>query len=111
MDRIERRGMLSVVVALAIAAGCTKPPRPLTIGSKNQTEQLILGEILAQHAEKRLGQPVERRLGLGNTLTCHEALQGGEIDGYPEYTGVALVTIHRVEAPPDAGPSWERAKE
>lgn len=115
MDRSPHRlspvATIVLVAALAVAAGCTKPARPLTVASKNSTEQLILGEIVAQHAEKRLGKTVERRLGLGNTLTCHEALQGGEIDVYPEYTGAALVGIHRVEAPPDPGPTWERAKD
>ena len=67
--------------------------RPIKIGSKNFTEQVILGEIIAQHVEHRLHLPVERRLNLGGTLLAHQALRSGEIDLYPEYTGTALTAI------------------
>jgi len=72
--------------------GCTKE-RPLTVGSKNFTEQVILGEIVAQHLEHRLGRRVDRQLNLGGTLLVHQALVNGEIDLYPEYTGTALATV------------------
>ena len=64
----------------------------VVIGSKNFTEQNILGEILAQELEAR-GIPVDRRYHLGGTFVCHRALVGGEIDVYPEYTGTALTAI------------------
>jgi glycine betaine/choline ABC-type transport system substrate-binding protein len=54
---------------------------------------VVLGEIIAQHLERRLHQTVERRLNLGGTLLAHEALRGREIDLYPEYTGTALVAV------------------
>jgi osmoprotectant transport system substrate-binding protein len=63
------------------------------VGSKNFTEQVVLGEMLAQQIERRLGVPVERKLDLGGTLVAHEALIKGEIDLYPEYTGTALTAI------------------
>jgi glycine betaine/choline ABC-type transport system substrate-binding protein len=72
--------------------GCTKE-RPLTVGSKNFTEQVILGEIVAQHLEHRLGRHVDRQLNLGGTLLVHQALVNGDIDIYPEYTGTALATV------------------
>ena len=63
------------------------------VGSKNFTEQVLLGEILAQQIERRLGVPVERKLNLGGTLLAHEALVKGDIDLYPEYTGTALAAV------------------
>jgi glycine betaine/choline ABC-type transport system substrate-binding protein len=63
------------------------------VGSKNFTEQVVLGEIIAQHLEHRLHQKVERKLNLGGTLLAHQALLAGEIDLYPEYSGTALVAV------------------
>lgn len=69
------------------------PRPPLRIGTKNFTEQLILGELLAQRIESAAGARVERRFNLGGTVLCHRALVRGEIDLYPEYTGTALTAI------------------
>jgi glycine betaine/choline ABC-type transport system substrate-binding protein len=65
------------------------------VGSKNFTEQLILGEIVAQTIERETGLTVRRRLNLGGTLICDRALLGGDIDVYVEYTGTALTAIFR----------------
>jgi osmoprotectant transport system permease protein len=67
----------------------------IVVGSKNFTEQIILGEIVAQTIERETGLPVERRLNLGGTLICDRALAGGDIDVYVEYTGTALTAIFR----------------
>ena len=64
----------------------------IKIGSKNFTEQFILGEIYAQALEGA-GYPVDRKLNLGGTLVAYEALKSGDIDLYPEYTGTALMDI------------------
>src|SRR4029077_19123003 len=61
----------------------------VVVGSKNFTEQVILGEILAGALEDR-GFLVDRRLNLGGTKLCHEAVRSGQIDVYIEYTGTAL---------------------
>jgi glycine betaine/choline ABC-type transport system substrate-binding protein len=63
------------------------------VGSKNFTEQVILGEIVAQTIERETGMRVERRLNLGGTLICDRALLSGDIDVYVEYTGTALTAI------------------
>lgn len=68
----------------------------ITIGSKDFTEQLILGEMYAQLLEDR-GCDVERELNLGGTAVAHEALVEGEIDMYPEYTGTGLLAILGME--------------
>lgn len=64
----------------------------IAVGSKDFSEQVILGEILAQTIEAETGMNVERRFDLGGNL-AHEALVAGEIDVYPEYTGTALLAI------------------
>ena len=82
--------------------GCTRE-RPITVGSKNFTEQVILGEIVAQHLEHRLARKVDRKLNLGGTLLAHQALVNGEIDLYPEYTGTALTAV--LKMPPSGDPA------
>jgi len=72
--------------------GCSRS-RPLVVGSKNFTEQIVLGEIVAQQIERRLPEKVERKLDLGGTLLAQQALEQGEIDLYPEYTGTALTAV------------------
>jgi osmoprotectant transport system substrate-binding protein len=64
----------------------------ITIGSKNFTEQYILGELYAQALEAN-GFNVEKKLDLGSEQIADKALQNGQIDMYPEYTGTALVSI------------------
>jgi len=89
--------MAAVGAAIWIAAAWRGSPATIRIGSKNFTEQILLGELLAQTLESR-GIPVERRLNLGGTFICDRAIRGGDIDAYVEYTGTALTAIFR-EAP------------
>jgi osmoprotectant transport system substrate-binding protein len=89
LDRKAFVACLSVVLA---ASGCSSAHR-LTVGSKNFTEQVILGEIIAQHLENRLHRPVDRKLDLGGTLLAHQALVSCQIDMYPEYTGTAFTNV------------------
>ena len=93
-----------VIVGLWVAGivGCTRE-HPITVGSKNFTEQVVLGEIIAQHLEHRLGHRVKHQLNLGGTMLAHQALVRGEIDLYPEYTGTALTTI--LKLPPAGDPA------
>lgn len=65
----------------------------IVIGSKNFTEQLILGEIIAQQIENKTHLPVERRFYLAGTFICQQAILAGRIDIYPEYTGTALTAV------------------
>ena len=79
---------------VALLSSCG-PPREnrIVIGSKNFTEQLVLAEIIAQQLENTTHLPVERRFYLAGTYICHQAILGGRIDIYPEYTGTALTAI------------------
>jgi glycine betaine/choline ABC-type transport system substrate-binding protein len=87
------------VVAAALPA--MRPP-VIRVGSKNFTEQIILGEILAQAIEQAAGLPVERRLNLGGTFICDRAIRAGEIDLYVEYSGTAHTAVLKQE--PDTDP-------
>jgi len=100
--RAPRLRSLTASLALALLAAPGASCRSaggsgggIVIGSKNFTEQVILGEILAALIETRAGIPVTRRLNLGGTFICHQALKAGEIDLYVEYTGTALTAILR----------------
>ena len=75
------------------AASSKIQTKSIRIASKNFTEQLILGEIMAQLIESRTGLIVERLFNLGGTMICHGALVNGEIDLYAEYTGTGLTVI------------------
>jgi osmoprotectant transport system substrate-binding protein len=76
-----------------LLAGCRPRGGETTIGSKNFTEQLILGELLAQYLEPVARNGVERRFYLAGSYICHQALLAGRIDMYVEYTGTALAAI------------------
>lgn len=90
---MDRTKIIAALIALAALCGCKQSAHVITVGSKNFTEQVVLGEIVAQHLENRLHLKVNRSLNLGGTLLAHQALTSGEIDLYPEYTGTALTTV------------------
>lgn len=94
----------------ATGTGGTGDGGPVKIGSKNFTEQLILGEMYAQLLEDA-GIEVERTLNLGGTVVAHEALVAGEIDMYPEYTGTGLLTILEMETMSDPDEVYEVVSE
>ena len=85
-----RRGWLLLLLGLAACREASD--RSVRVGSKNFSEQVILGEIAAQGLESR-GVRVDRRLNLGGTFICHQAVKAGELDLYPEYTGTAFTAI------------------
>ena len=64
----------------------------IVVGSKNFTESVILGELIAQRLESA-GCRVERKLDLGGTLVCDKAITSGALDVYPEYSGTAQAAI------------------
>lgn len=94
-----RTALLGLIVLLS---ACTSSKPTIVVGSKNFTEQVILGEIIAGQIERRLHVEVDRKLNLGGTLLAHEALTGGSIDLYPEYTGTALTEVLRRPIEKDA---------
>ena len=96
--------LLLFFAALAATTGCrTQRGDTIVVGSKNFTEQIVLAELFAQQIEAHSALHVERRVNLGGTLLCHDALVAGKIDLYPEYTGTALMAV--LKEPPQNDPS------
>jgi len=99
--RRSRRAALMMTASIAglLLAGSAAMTAPssgvIVVGSKNFTEQLILGEIVAQTIERETGLSVRRQLNLGGTMICDRALRAGDVDVYVEYTGTALTAIFR----------------
>jgi glycine betaine/choline ABC-type transport system substrate-binding protein len=81
-----------LVAALLLLVACKGEQRPIVVGSKNFTESVILGELLAQKLESA-GCKVDRRLNMGGTFVCDSAIRSGAIDAYVEYSGTALTAI------------------
>jgi osmoprotectant transport system substrate-binding protein len=92
-------GLVAVLVLLLVGCGLPRSSR-VVIGAKNFTEQVVLGEMLAQEIEAVTGERVERRFYLAGSYLCQQALVGGRIDGYVEYTGTALTAILKEPLPP-----------
>jgi osmoprotectant transport system substrate-binding protein len=88
------RNLLFTLALAVLLAGC-RPSHGnrIVIGSKNFTEQMILGEIIAQQLENHAHVAVQRRFYLAGTYICQQAILAGRIDIYPEYTGTALTAI------------------
>jgi len=99
----QRYWLWLLLSALAFFSACS-PPRPdhPVIGAKNFTEQVILGELLAQEIEAKSNLKVERRFYLAGSYICQQALVSGRIDAYVEYTGTALTAI--LKQPVDRNP-------
>jgi osmoprotectant transport system substrate-binding protein len=96
--------LLPLSVVLIFLTACA-PPRSshIVIGAKDFTEQVILGELLAQEIEASGGGPVERRFWLAGSYLCQQALISNRIDAYVEYTGTALTAI--LKQPLDRNPA------
>jgi len=93
---------LAVLLCAGFLASCGGSKKPLIVGSKDETEQTLLGEIVAQHLEHRLDRKVQRRTGLGGTAVLYQAILSGEVGIYPEYTG--LIESEILKEPADADP-------
>jgi osmoprotectant transport system substrate-binding protein len=94
---------IAALLCLAVSFNACGPSREnrIVVGSKNFTEQLILGELIAQQIEAKTQLPVERRFYLAGTYICQQAILAGRIDVYPEYTGTALTAV--LKQKPESG--------
>lgn len=100
--RRRSKGGVAIVAALSlvVVAGAwfttgSASRAEVVVGSKNFTEQVVLGELVAQTIERATSLKVERRLNLGGTAIAHEALLSAGIDVYVEYTGTSLTAIFK----------------
>src|ERR1700716_379818 len=102
MRRMRSCTQAFCVGVLLLSVLACAPPRSsrITIGAKNFTEQVVLGELLSQEIEAVTDEPVARRFYLAGSYLCQQALVSGRIDGYVEYTGTALTAILKQPLPP-----------
>ncbi len=105
--------LIALAACVAILVTSCSPPRQNTIvvGSKNFSEQSLLGEIVAQHLEFRLHRPVERRFYLAGTYICQQSLLAGRIDTYVEYTGTALTAVLKDPISTDSSGVYARVRD
>ena len=107
-----RRRIATFAVLVALLLPSCAPPRAnrIVIGSKNFTESLMLGELLAQMVEAHTPLKVDRRFYLAGTYICQQAMLAGRIDIYPEYTGTALTAILKQKVAGDRTGVYQRVK-
>jgi osmoprotectant transport system substrate-binding protein len=100
--RLSERLLSAGIFCLLLTCVACAPPRSsrITIGAKNFTEQVVLGELLSQEIEAVTGEQVARRFYLAGSYLCQQAMVSGRIDGYVEYTGTALTAILKQPLPP-----------
>jgi len=104
--RYNPTAILAIVLLLGLLfSGCTKGDN-ITIGSKDFGENIVLGEMLAQLVEAHTDLKVERKLNLGGTFVNFNAIKGGQIDIYPEYTGTALTAHLKMDVINDPDESY-----
>src|SRR5213080_79020 len=110
MTRIEKilRAIACLVLTLSLPA-CSHHDR-IVVGCKNFTEQIILGELIAQQIENKTHLHVERRFYLGGTYIAHQSILAGRIDVYPEYTGTALTAVLKQQPTSDPKAVYDRVK-
>jgi osmoprotectant transport system substrate-binding protein len=101
---------LCLLCLILLLAACNIERHDIVIGSKNFSEQALLAEILAQHLENKLHQPVIRRFYLAGSYICQQALLAGRIDAYVEYTGTALTAILHDPIQSDPSAVFQRVK-
>jgi osmoprotectant transport system substrate-binding protein len=120
------RRWIVIAMSLTVLAACGEDTPPaadedgalpgegkptVTIGTKDFTEEFILGELYTQALEAQ-GYTVDLKSNIGSTEIIDQALQSGEIDGYPEYTGVAVaVSAGKDIIPTSAEQTFDLAKE
>ena len=111
--RVQSRRLKAALILLWVACAALPACRRqshIVVGSKNFTEQIILGELIAQQLENKAHLPVERRFYLGGTFIAHQAILAGRIDIYPEYTGTALTAVLKEQPGSDREAVFNRVK-
>jgi osmoprotectant transport system substrate-binding protein len=109
---VRQGGVFEVVFFLAILlplSACSHRDR-IVVGCKNFTEQIVLGELIAQQIENKTHLPVERRFYLGGTYIAHQGILAGRIDIYPEYTGTALTAVLKEPVTSNRKAVYDRVK-
>ncbi len=100
-----------ILLLAGMLAGCSGGGKTIVVGSKNFTENIVLGEIIAQMIEKNTDLKVERKLNMGGTFVCFEALKKGDIQVYADYTGTGLTAQLKMEVINDADKVYDIVQE
>jgi osmoprotectant transport system substrate-binding protein len=109
--RAQISGYVLAIICACFALSCEAPrSNRIIIASKNFTESMILGELMAQQIEQHTSLKVERRFYLAGTYICHQGMLAGRIDIYPEYTGTALTAILKQKPESDRNRAYEQMK-
>jgi osmoprotectant transport system permease protein len=102
----------ALLIVLVIGGAYVRAdPAAIVVGSKNFTEQVILGELVAQAIEAEGAPRVVRKLNLGGTFVCDRGIRTGELDVYIEYTGTAVTAVFHEAVPGDSRATLERTRE
>jgi osmoprotectant transport system substrate-binding protein len=111
VSTVQSWSLASLLVAALLLTACAPSHSDrIVVGSKNFTESLILGELIAQKIEAHSHLKVERRFYLAGTYICQQAMLAGRIDIYPEYTGTALTAILKQKVGGDRAEVYQRVK-
>lgn len=102
--------LVVAVAAVAFTVACAGGSRPVRVGSKDFTEEFIVGNMYALLLEKN-GIPVERKLNLGGTPVNQQALVSDQLDLYPEYTGTGLLTVLKLPTNTDRQAVYNAVKD
>ncbi|MFO7870009.1 MAG: glycine betaine ABC transporter substrate-binding protein [Kiritimatiellia bacterium] len=109
MHIIKNITACAAAAAILAGSGCGggNTEGVIRVGSKNFTEQLILGELMALVIEAETDMDVKRVFNLGGTMICHGGLESGSLDVYAEYTGTALTAILKKDVIRDPEEAYE----
>jgi osmoprotectant transport system substrate-binding protein len=107
---MDRKRLIALAALGLLVSSCGGSKKPIVVGSKNTTAQMVLGEIVAQHLERRLDRKVTRNLGLGDTRAVYQAMMNGQINIYPEETGTVQSEILKESPSTDAAATLERVR-
>lgn len=104
-------GILGGMLLTGCSTSSTGSSDKIVIGSKDFSENIILGEMFAQLIEAKTDLQVERKLNMGGTFVCFEAIKNGEIDVYPEYTGTGLTAQLKMDVINDPDEAYNVVKD
>ncbi len=99
-------GLSAIILLASCSGGAT-----VTVGSKDYSENILLGELMAQLIEAKTDLKVNRKLNLGGTFVNFNAIQNKQIDIYPEYTGTALTAELKMDVIADPAESYRTVSE
>ena len=103
--------IIFILLCVSVLLACAKDEKTLVVASKDFTENIILAELMAQVIEDNTDITVKRKLSMGSTFIVYKALELGDVDMYPEYTGTIYQTLlKKTDEVPVADEVFNQAK-